>query len=111
MTWGYLGTGFLGGQWAVLVSQQQAPGRLDKLLVDVGGAVVVADELGEDDVVENGGDYRLLIRDRVGDDEERVLEEEFGEERLQKFFAIDVFAFIGLAQRDERDEGVVAVAL
>ena len=65
---------------------------------------MVADELGEDDVVENGGDYRLLIRDRVGDDEERVLDEEFGEDCLQKFFAIDVFA-----QRDERDEGVVAI--
>ena len=40
----------------------------------------------------------------LADDEERVLDEEFGEDCLQKFFAIDVFA-----QRDERDEGVVAI--
>ena len=75
--------------------------------VDVGDAVVVADELGEDDVVENGDDDGLRIRDRFGDNEDRVLEEKLGEDRLQEFLAVDVFGFFGLAERDERDGGVI----
>ena len=30
-------------------------------------------------------------------------------DRLQEFLAVDVFAFFGLAERDERDDGVIAV--
>ena len=59
---------------------------------------------------ESGDYYWLRIRDRGGDDEERVLGEKLGEEREQEIFAVDVFALIGFAQRDERDEGVVAVS-
>ena len=77
--------------------------------VNVGDAVVVADELGEDDVVENGDDDGLRIRDRFGDNEDRALEEELGEDRLQEFLAVDVFGFFGLAERDERDDGVKTV--
>ena len=40
---------------------------------------------------------------------DRVLDEKLGEDRLQKFFAVDVFAVFGLAERDERDDGVIAV--
>ena len=43
------------------------------------------------------------------DNEDRVLEEELGEDRLQEFLAVDVFGFFGLAERDERDDGVIAV--
>ena len=60
-------------------------------------------------VVENGDDDRLRIRDHFGDSENRVFDEELGEDRLQKFRAIDVFGFFGLAERDERDDGVIAV--
>ena len=80
--------------------------------VNVGDAVVVADEPGEDDVVESGDDDGLRIRDRIWDSkEDRVLDEELqlGEDRLQEFFAVDVFAFFGLAERDERDDGVKTV--
>ena len=70
---------------------------------------MVADELGEDDVVENGDDDGLRIRDRFGDNEDRVLEEELGEDRLQEFLAVDVFGFFGLAERDEHDDGVKTV--
>ena len=38
-----------------------------------------------------------------------MLDEKLGEDRLQKFLAVDVFAFFGLAGRDERDDGVIAV--
>ena len=38
-----------------------------------------------------------------------MLEEELGEDRLQEFLAVDVFGFFGLAERDERDDGVIAV--
>ena len=89
--------------------QQNAEAELGVGRVNVGDAVVVADELGEDDVVENGDDDGLRIRDRFGDNEDRVLEEELGEDRLQEFLAVDVFGFFGLAERDERDDGVIAV--
>ena len=77
--------------------------------VNVGDAVVVADELGEDDVVENGDDDGLRIRDRFWDYEDRVLDEELGENGLEESFTIDVFALFGLAERDERDDGVKTV--
>ena len=51
----------------------------------------------------------LRIRDRFGDNEDRVLEEELGEDRLQEFLAVGVFGFFGLAERDERDDGVKTV--
>ena len=89
---------------AVEVEAELGVGR-----VNVGDAVVVADELGEDDVVENGDDDGLRIRDRIWDSKDRVLDEELGEDRLQEFFAVDVFAFFGLAERDERDDGVITV--
>ena len=54
---------------------------------------MVADEPGEDDVVENGDDDRLRIRDPFGDSKNRVFDEELGEDRLQKFLAVDVFCF------------------
>ena len=71
--------------------------------------VSAAEELGEDDVVENGDDDRLRIRDRIGDSENRVFDEELGEDRLQKFLAVDVFGFFGLAERDECHNGVITV--
>ena len=70
---------------------------------------MVADELGEDDVVENGDDDRLWIRDHFGDSKNRVFDEELGEDRLQKFLAVDVFGLFGLAERDERHDGVKTV--
>ena len=54
-------------------------------------------------------DDRVRIRDRIGDSENRVFDEELGEDRLQKFLAVDVFGFFGLAERDERDDGVKTV--
>ena len=78
-------------------------------LVNVGDAFVVADELGEDDVVENGDDDRLQIRDPIGDRENRMFDEELGEDRLQKFLAVDVFCFFCLAKREERHDGVKTV--
>ena len=47
----------------------------------------------------------LRIRNRIRDDEERVLDEKLGEEREQEIFAVDVFSLVGFAQRDGRDEG------
>ena len=70
---------------------------------------MVAEELGEDDVVENGGDDRLRIRDCFRDNEDRVLEEKLGENSLEENFAIYVFVIVGLAERDERDDGVITV--
>ena len=57
---------------------------------------------------------RLLLEPVSGSrtlyvDKDRVLDEELGEDRLQEFFAVDVFAFFGLAKRDGRDDGVITV--
>ena len=68
-------------------------------LVNVGDPDVVAAELGEDGVVEDGDDNGLRIRNRFGDNEDRVLDEKLGEDRLQKFFAVDVFAFFVMSVR------------
>ena len=38
-----------------------------------------------------------------------MLDEELGENSLEESFAIDVFAIFGLAERDERDDGVKTV--
>ena len=43
---------------------------------------MVAEDLGEDDVVENGDDDRLRIRDRFRDNEDRVLDEKLGENSI-----------------------------
>ena len=37
-----------------------------------------------------------------------MLDEELGENSLEESFTIDVFASFGLAERDERDGGVIA---
>ena len=44
----------------------------------------------------------MRIRNRIRDDEERVLDEKLGEEREQEIFAVDVFSLVGFAQRDGR---------
>ena len=38
-----------------------------------------------------------------------MLGEKLGKEREQEIFAVDVFALVGFAQRDERNEGGMAV--
>ena len=67
------------------------------------------------DQIENGwpssglAAHEWCDRECFGDNEDRVLEEELGEDRLQEFLAVDVFGFFGLAERDERHDGVKAV--